>query len=289
MLDPSQPYAQAIELEVLQNDPTSLVERKAQEFWLQRKRTCNRHRRIIAAQDCYMVATAEGNNNTLFLIPETDQDVTGAGGAAMDAVEYYDVPQGNTQLQAQDRLAMMVKNLREEEDDDVVAQEMDNKANADIFSGGKVTIQFMVKDVKAGGDISKAAEGYEWKPKARVHPEVGDPYKEVEKKLQQMWKAGYKPHDKNLRLLPFEDCYKAAISSPEKALYMLKIRNETKKTGLPATVEHQQQNKHGHNLVASTAEAHRDKAAKVKQGKLGLSYLEDGQVQIRKQPQKMRE
>ena len=61
---------EVLELKVDHGDPTSLVEQQVQEFLRNGKRTCDRYKKIIPAEECYRVATREENKNTLFLIPE---------------------------------------------------------------------------------------------------------------------------------------------------------------------------------------------------------------------------
>jgi hypothetical protein len=69
MLNPLQEYAgKVLEMRVDHGDPTSCVKDKVQEFLRNGKRTCDKYKKIISAEDCYSVATIEENKNTLFLI-----------------------------------------------------------------------------------------------------------------------------------------------------------------------------------------------------------------------------
>jgi hypothetical protein len=85
MLNPLQEYVgEVLELRLDHGDPTSLVEQQVQEFLRNGKRTCDRYKKIIPAEECYSVATREENKNTLFLIPDIEsqgkvQEVEGQG------------------------------------------------------------------------------------------------------------------------------------------------------------------------------------------------------------------
>ncbi|KFY03092.1 hypothetical protein O988_01705 [Pseudogymnoascus sp. VKM F-3808] len=51
-------------------DPNSLIKQQVIELKDNGKRTCDKYKRHIAADECYHVATMAGNNNTLFVISE---------------------------------------------------------------------------------------------------------------------------------------------------------------------------------------------------------------------------
>jgi hypothetical protein len=71
MLQPLQEYiGKVLELIVDYGDPSSLVEYQVLEFLRIGKRTCDRHKKYIPAEECYSVATSKENKNTLFLIPD---------------------------------------------------------------------------------------------------------------------------------------------------------------------------------------------------------------------------
>ncbi|KAL5354914.1 hypothetical protein ACLOAV_001005 [Pseudogymnoascus australis] len=80
------------QLWVTDGDPNSLVEKQVIEFKDKGKRTCGKHKRHIAADECYNVATMAGNNNTLFVISEIKPEDKHWGEdfetSVMDAVEY---------------------------------------------------------------------------------------------------------------------------------------------------------------------------------------------------------
>ncbi|KFY68145.1 hypothetical protein V496_01265 [Pseudogymnoascus sp. VKM F-4515 (FW-2607)] len=81
------------QLWVTDGDPNSLVEKQVIEFKDKGKRTCDKHKRHIAADECYNVATMAGNNNTLFVILEIKPEEDKHWGEdfetlVMDAVEY---------------------------------------------------------------------------------------------------------------------------------------------------------------------------------------------------------
>ncbi|OAF56685.1 hypothetical protein VC83_07154 [Pseudogymnoascus destructans] len=73
-------------------DPNSLVKQEVIELKDKGKRTCDKHKRHIAADECYHVATMAGNNNTLFVISEIKPEEDKHRGedfdtSAMDGVE----------------------------------------------------------------------------------------------------------------------------------------------------------------------------------------------------------
>jgi len=93
---------QALELKVDHGDPASLIEQQVRQFLQVGKRTCDRFKKNIPAEDCYRVATREENKNTLFLIPdlgsrrekeEQDYDVPEGGDQAMEGLRGDEVPQ----------------------------------------------------------------------------------------------------------------------------------------------------------------------------------------------------
>ncbi|OAF60543.1 hypothetical protein VC83_03557 [Pseudogymnoascus destructans] len=58
------------QLRVDSGDPNSFVKQQVIELKDKGKRTCDKNKRHIAADECYKVATMAGNNNTLFVISE---------------------------------------------------------------------------------------------------------------------------------------------------------------------------------------------------------------------------
>ncbi|KAL5344433.1 hypothetical protein ACLOAV_010693 [Pseudogymnoascus australis] len=80
------------QLWVKDGDPHSLVEKQVIELKDKGKRICDKHKRHIAADQCYNVATMAGNNNTLFVISEIKPEDKHWGEdfepSVMDAVEY---------------------------------------------------------------------------------------------------------------------------------------------------------------------------------------------------------
>ncbi|KFY30354.1 hypothetical protein V494_08184 [Pseudogymnoascus sp. VKM F-4513 (FW-928)] len=75
------------------SDPNSLIKQEVIELKDNGKRTCDKYKRHIAADECYHVATMVGNNNTLFVIleinPEEDkQRREELETSVMDGVEF---------------------------------------------------------------------------------------------------------------------------------------------------------------------------------------------------------
>jgi hypothetical protein len=71
MLNPLQEYPGRVRVQrVERGDPTSSVAKAVQVFLDMGKRTCDRYKKFIPAEECYSMATRAENNNTLFLIPD---------------------------------------------------------------------------------------------------------------------------------------------------------------------------------------------------------------------------
>jgi hypothetical protein len=92
VLNPFQEYAGHVRVQrVERGDSTSHVAQAVRIFLDMGKRTCDRYKKYIPADECYSVATRAENNNTLFLIPDVGYEAEGqryeapeSGGQAME-------------------------------------------------------------------------------------------------------------------------------------------------------------------------------------------------------------
>ena len=247
MLNPLQEYVgKVVEMRVDHGDPTSLVKDKVQEFLSKGKRTCDRYKRIISAEDCYSVATIEENKNTLFLIPGIESqgeaqeaegqgyEVADRGDQAMEGLKGHEIPheiiQEREVYQAHDP-EVLQQQIQEEESDDsldlLLNPEMDNAANARILERG-TTIIYLKKREGDSHDVSEPANYWEWTDCETLEVPTGDPQNIVGQRMRALWKKEkLKPHDNILRRLKYEDCYKAAKEDEHHTLYMMSLSQQT--------------------------------------------------------------
>jgi hypothetical protein len=258
MLNPLQEYVgKVLEMRVDHGDPTSRVEEKVQKYLRDGKRTCDRYKKIISAEDCYSVATIEENKNTLFLIPdiesqEKEQEADGqgyqvadGGDQAMEGLQDHEIPYKAIQEQEVEHMhdyevteteyqvtevlengRMHQQQIQEEKADDslddLLDPERDNATNSRILDKN-TTIIYVRKRVGDSHDVSKPAKYWEWTDCVTLEVPTGDPQNIVRKRMKMFWEQRkLKPHDSILRKLEYEDCYKAAKEDEHHTLYMMK-------------------------------------------------------------------
>jgi hypothetical protein len=263
MLNPLQEYVGKVEeMRVDHGDPTSRVEEKVQEYLRDGKRTCDRYKKIISAEDCYSMATIEENKNTLFLIPdiESQGEALEAEGQRYEVVEEGDQTMGGLKdreipheiieeremeqwhdretTEREYQVTEVLESRRtpqqqtQEDDsddllDDLLDPERDNAANARILDKNTIVI-YLRKRVGDSHDVSKPAKGWEWVDLEPMEIPIGDPHNLVGQNMRQYWQLMHlKPHDSNLNKLEFEDCYKVAEEDEDHTLYLMVPSQQT--------------------------------------------------------------
>jgi hypothetical protein len=250
MLNPLQEYREVLALRVDRGDPTSLVKQQVQEFLRIGKRTCDRYKKIIPAEECYSVATREENQNTLFLIPdvglpreaeEHGYEAPEGGDQAVEDLSAHEAPQEIIQKQemkqTQDREAPegeyhVTEGLKnygaarqetpDEDDNDILDKEKENLHNARILDSDTVVIH-LKKRVEDRHDNSKPAKDWEWTELMPLEVPIGDPGGVVERRLKAIFRDRLlEPYTSHLRKLQFKDCYNAAMADEDHALYLMK-------------------------------------------------------------------
>jgi hypothetical protein len=220
---------------VERGDPTSHVAQAVQIFLDMGKRTCDRNKKYIPADECYSVATRAENNNTLFLIPDVGYETEGqryeapeSGGQAMEESRDDEIHQEIVKeqevvqnLEGQHQTTEGLEEPGQEGGELDADNEQDNAANAHILDRSNTTI-YLKRRVGDSHDASKPAKDWKWEVVHRMDVPIGDPHDIVGHKMQRVWREMHlKPHDKNLRTLENSDCYKVAVEADDHSLYMM--------------------------------------------------------------------
>lgn len=252
--NPLQEYVGEVrELQVDYGDPASLVAQQVNRFLNIGKRTCDRYKKFIPAEECYSVATREENKNTLFLLPDVESqgEVVGqgnqapeGGGQAMDGLRDHEVPQAV--VQAPEGEYQTMEGLeddgapQQEEEQEVLEDwgievlldpEQENAANSHILDRD-TTVIYVKKRVGDSHDISQPAKHWEWRDVTTLEVPINDPQRIVERRMRMFWEQRkWKPYNSNLRTLAFEDCYREAMNDEDHTLYMMpSLQTEEKAT-----------------------------------------------------------
>jgi hypothetical protein len=222
-------------LRVDDGDPTSLIQQQVGEFLRQGKRTCDIYNTFLAEDKCYDVAIRPENQNMLFLVPDVghQRSLEEHGGQAPEFQTLPDLGHSNidreiSQGPGRDRSATQdPENPGRETGDDyesVLELERENATNADIL-GSDTTIIHLKKGT---GDLSKPAKDWTWAVVSSVEVPIGDPHGLVEQKMARCWRQMYlKPHDSDLKVLAFKDCYQVAKDAEDHSLYMMALSPQT--------------------------------------------------------------
>ncbi|KAH8674847.1 hypothetical protein BGZ60DRAFT_526787 [Tricladium varicosporioides] len=246
ILDPSQVYTEHVRMQkVPRGDPKSQVAQAVQVFLDMGKRTCDRYKRYIPAEDCYRVATSAGNNNTLFLIPDIGyqrggqfyqapesggQAIEGRDGeicqeiAPVDSEGDLEATEALEEYHEGDKTESLEELHREDRPDVVLLEnEKNNAANAHILD--RNIIIYLKRRVGGdSSDLSKSAKDCIWKDVASIGVPIGDPQDEVGRRLRWIWnQQRLMPHDKSLRTINIEDCYKVGVEADDHTLYLMPI------------------------------------------------------------------
>ena len=229
VLNPLQEYAGNVRVQqVERGDPTSRVAQAVQIFLDMGKRTCDRNKKYIPADECYSVATRAENNNTLFLIPDVRYQTEGqryeapeSGGQAMEESRQDEIRQ---EIEGQHQMTEGLEEPDQEmdkPDSALLDNEKDNAANAHILDRNNTTI-YLKRRVGDSHDVSKPAEAWEWVEVQSMDVPIGDPQDMVARRLRWIWQQTHlKPHDKNLRTLEYGDCYRVAAEADDHTLYLM--------------------------------------------------------------------
>jgi len=239
VLNPLQEYAGRVRVQrVERGDPTSRVAQAVQIFLDMGKRTCDRNKKYIPADECYSVATKAENNNTLFLIPDVGYQTKGqryevpeSGGQAMEESRDDEIRQEivweQEVMQNLEGQHQTTEGLEEPDqegdkpDSALLDHEKDNAANTHILDRNNTTI-YLKRRVGDSHDASKPAKDWKWEVVHRMDVPIGDPHDRVGHKMKRVWREMHlKPHDKNLRTLENSDCYKVAVEADDHSLYMM--------------------------------------------------------------------
>ncbi|KAL5351936.1 hypothetical protein ACLOAV_003798 [Pseudogymnoascus australis] len=165
-----------------------------------------------------------------------------------------------------------------EESDSVLNKEKGNAANAHIYN--PMTVICLKKVVASSYDAGKRREEMEWKDLTPIHVPTKDPESNVMAQMSHLSSAAnLTPHNKDLRRLAYQDCYRVAKADNDHTLYLMPGDQ-----GLPKN----------QRLVEGGPEHHRDKigaaSGKFEKSarKVGLSFYSDETHLIRKAPEEMR-
>lgn len=235
ILDPFQEYAGRERVQTVERgDPTSRVAQAVQVFLDWGKRTCDRYKKYIPAEECYSVATQAENNYTLFLIPNVgyqregqryEAPASGGQEGSRDDEIRQEIAQDQEvdsegDLQATEALEEL-HHKGDKPDAALLDNEKDNAANAHILDKDN-TIIYLKKRVGGSHDRSKPAKDWSWVEVQSMDVPIGDPHNIVERKMKRIWQQAHlKPHDKNLRTLEYRDCYKVAVEADDHTLYLM--------------------------------------------------------------------
>ena len=210
------------------------------------KRTCDRHKKYIPADECYSVATRAENNNTLFLVPDVGYqtevqryEASESGGQAMEESRDNEIRQEIVweqevmlNVEGQHQTTEGLEEPGQEGDNldsALLDNEKDNAGNAYILDRNNTTI-YLKKGVGDSHDASKPAKDWKWEVVHQMDVPIGDPHDIVGHKIRQVWHEMHlKPHDKNLRILENRDCYKVAVEADDHTLYMIVPSPQTEK------------------------------------------------------------
>ena len=162
------------ELRLDHGDPALLVQKQAQKYLSNGRRTCDRYKKLISLKECYSVATKEENQNTLFLIPE------GCG-------IQREVPDQSTE----DQKMIEYHRTRHQEDKEALEDwgevlldlEMQNAANSRILDSHNTVIYIKIR-VEDSHDVSQPAKHWEWREVTTLEVPMRDTHKIVERKMQ---------------------------------------------------------------------------------------------------------
>ncbi|KFY64302.1 hypothetical protein V496_03333 [Pseudogymnoascus sp. VKM F-4515 (FW-2607)] len=301
-------------LVVKHDDPESLVAQEVANYSKMGKRVCDRNERYIPAKDCYRVAIKEENKNTLFLTNDVGEDKvmgevnsfhfqyqapefsnafsaprTKAADPEIklelgDKVDFTGirphVPTNESNMLHQEPMVNTPPGEQQdgEESDSVLNKEKGNAANAHIYN--PMTVICLKKVVASSYDAGKRREEMEWKDFTQIQVPTEDPESNVMAQMSLLSSAAnLTPHNKDLRRLAYQDCYRVAKADNDHTLYLM-----SGDQGLPKN----------QRLVEVWPGNHRDKigAASGKSErsprKVGLSFRSDETHLIRKGPEEMR-
>jgi hypothetical protein len=311
-------WKHANSLLVEQDDPESLVAQEVAKYLKMGKRVCDRNAKYIPAEECYRVATKEENENTLFLTQDVGEDkvmgevnsfhfhyslnpspprtfsnaffaprTEGADPEIKlelgDKVDFTGLrphaPTNESNMLHQEPMVNTPPGQQQdgEESDSVLNKEKGNAANAHIYN--PMTVICLKKVVRSSYNPKKRREEMEWEDFPPIHVSPKDPESNVMAQMGHLFlAANLTPHNKDLRRLAYQDCYRVAKADNDHTLYLMPgdqglPKNQTLVKGSPEN--------HRDKIGAASGEAESDR-------KVGLSFYSDEPHRIRKEPKQMR-
>lgn len=235
MFDPLRRYSNEQIMQIPCADLASRVVEVVEMYLAIHMRACDKHKKYIPIEECYNVMAADGNNYTLFFIPDEEYKRQGQSLDVLEgAMEQWpddEIHQETGQEQEVEQNLegdLQTMNALEEPhheevipDAALLGNEKENAANAHIF-GSDNTIIYLKKRVGDSHDVSKPAEAWSWVDVQLMDVPIGDPQDIVGRTLRRIWQEAHlKPHDKNLRTLEYSDCYKVAVEADDHTLYLM--------------------------------------------------------------------
>ncbi|KAG9240847.1 hypothetical protein BJ878DRAFT_483468 [Calycina marina] len=235
MFDPLRRYLNERIIQIPCADLASRVVEVVEMYLAVRMRACDKHKKYIPTEECYNFIAADGNNHTLFFIPDEEYKRRGQSLDVLEgAMEQWpddEIHQETRQeqeveqnLEGDLRTTNALEEPHHEEaipDAALLDSEKENAANAHIL-GRDNTIIYLKKRVGDSHDISKPAEDWSWVDVQLMDVPIGDPQDIVERTLRRLWQEVHlKPHDKNLRTLEYGDCYKVTVEADDHTLYLM--------------------------------------------------------------------